>query len=99
MSDGAAVIGQSDQARCGCVRAKNAAVSSSRGGIHQGLATDAVTFYLTAVLGLVGIDEIGFIDAEGTDLQPQGKVKAMQSAMQQMKASLLKKMSLLLINC
>lgn len=55
------------------------------------MAADAVTPYWTAVLGLVGIDDIGFIDAEGTDLQPQGKVKAMQSAMQQMRESLLKK--------
>lgn len=80
-------------------KSKNAAVFSSRGGIHQGLAADAVTPYWTAVLGLAGIDEIGFIDAEGTDLQPQDKAKAMQSAMQQMKVSLLKKISLLLINC
>lgn len=54
------------------------------------MAADAVTPYWTAVLGLVGIDDIGFIDAEGTNLQPQGKVKALQFAMQQMKASLLK---------
>ncbi len=54
------------------------------------MAADAVTPYWTAVLGLAGIDEIGFIDAEGTDPQPQGKTKALQSAMQQMKASLLK---------
>ncbi|BCU65742.1 hypothetical protein [Acinetobacter bouvetii] len=45
---------------------------------------------MTAFLGLVGIDDVEFIDAEGTDLQPQDKAKAMQSAMQQMKASLLK---------
>ena len=89
-SDAAVLIGRSDQARCGCVKAKNAAVSSSRGGIHQGLAADAVTPYWTAVLGLVGIDDIGCIDAEGIDPQPKGKAKAMQSAMQQMKASLLK---------
>ncbi len=71
-------------------KSKNAAVFSSRGGIHQGLAADAVTPYWTAVLGLVGIDDVDFIDAEGTNLQPQDKAKAMQSAMQQMKASLLK---------
>lgn len=65
----------------------------------QGLPADAVTPYWTAVLGLAGIDEIGFIDAEGTDPQPKGKAKKMQSAMQQMRESLLKKMSLLLINC
>lgn len=80
-------------------KSKNAAVFSSRGGIHQGLAADAVTPYWTAVLGLVGIDDVDFIDAEGTNLQPQDKAKAMQSAMQQMKVSLLKKISLLLINC
>ena len=54
------------------------------------MAANAVTPYWTAVLELVGIDDIGCIDAEGTDPQPKGKAKAMQSAMQQMKASLLK---------
>lgn len=68
--------------KCGCFQFKRRH--------SQGLAADAVTPYCTAVLELVGIDDIGCIDAEGIDPQPKGKAKAMQSAMQQMKASLLK---------
>lgn len=82
-----------ETAPVGLIQGVKAAVFSSRGGVHQGLATDAVTPYLTAVLGLVGIDDVDFIYVEGTDLQPQGKAKAVESAMQQMKTSLLKQKS------
>ena len=72
-----------ETAPVGLIQGVKAAVFSSRGGIHQGLATDAVTSYLTAILGLVGIDDVDFIYAEGTDLQPHGKAKAVQSALAQ----------------
>jgi len=43
-------------------------VMSSRGGIHLGQMTDAVTPYLRSVLGLMGIHEVDFVYAEGLDI-------------------------------
>ena len=45
----------------GLVEGVRAVVVSSRGGIHQGETTDAVTPYLRAVLGLMGIQEVEFM--------------------------------------
>ncbi|EPA2449769.1 NAD(P)H-dependent oxidoreductase [Acinetobacter baumannii] len=53
----------------GLVEGVNAVVVSSRGGIHVGQETEAVTPYLKAVLGLMGIHEVEFIYAEGLDMQ------------------------------
>jgi len=53
----------------GLVEGVKAVVVSSRGGIHVGQETEAVTPYLKAVLGLMGIHEIDFIYAEGLDMQ------------------------------
>ncbi|WP_224971160.1 NAD(P)H-dependent oxidoreductase [Acinetobacter oleivorans] len=53
----------------GLVDGVKAVVVSSRGGVHVGQETDAVTPYLKAVLGLMGIHEVEFIYAEGLDMQ------------------------------
>ncbi|MFW1774150.1 NAD(P)H-dependent oxidoreductase [Acinetobacter seifertii] len=53
----------------GLVDGVKAVVVSSRGGIHVGQETEAVTPYLKAVLGLMGIHEVEFIYAEGLDMQ------------------------------
>ncbi|WP_111854939.1 NAD(P)H-dependent oxidoreductase [Acinetobacter oleivorans] len=53
----------------GLVEGVKAVVVSSRGGIHVGQETEAVTPYLKAVLGLMGIHEVEFIYAEGLDMQ------------------------------
>ena len=52
---------------------------SSRGGIHLGQVTDAVTPYLQSVLGLMGIHEVRFVYAEGLDI-PALKVDALKDA-------------------
>lgn len=52
----------------GLVEGVKAIVMSSRGGIHLGQMTDAVTPYLRAVLGLMGIHEVDFVYAEGLDI-------------------------------
>ncbi|MEM9993991.1 MAG: NAD(P)H-dependent oxidoreductase, partial [Acinetobacter pittii] len=39
------------------------------GGIHVGQETEAVTPYLKAVLGLMGIHDVDFVYAEGLDMQ------------------------------
>lgn len=53
----------------GLVEGVKAVVVSSRGGIHVGQDTEAVTPYLKAVLGLMGIHDVDFIYAEGLDMQ------------------------------
>ncbi|ENX46418.1 hypothetical protein F886_01860 [Acinetobacter sp. NIPH 542] len=53
----------------GLVEGVKAVVVSSRGGIHVGQETEAVTPYLKAVLGLMGIHGVDFIYAEGLDMQ------------------------------
>ncbi|MDL5384501.1 FMN-dependent NADH-azoreductase [Aeromonas hydrophila] len=64
----------------GLVEGVKALVFSSRGGVHQGQATDAVTPYLESVLGLMGITEVEFIYAEGMDLYPHGAEQGMRQA-------------------
>ncbi|MFQ2704463.1 FMN-dependent NADH-azoreductase [Aeromonas caviae] len=64
----------------GLVEGVNALVFSSRGGVHQGQTTDAVTPYLQSVLGLMGIAEVEFVYAEGMDLHPHGAEQGMREA-------------------
>ena len=64
----------------GLVEGVNALVFSSRGGVHQGQTTDAVTPYLQSVLGLMGITEVEFVYAEGMDLRPHGAEQGMREA-------------------
>lgn len=64
----------------GLVEGVRAVVVSSRGGIHRGETTDAVTPYLRAVLGLMGIREVEFIYAEGLDNRPHGRDAGIASA-------------------
>jgi len=52
----------------GLVEGVKVVVVSSRGGIHVGQKTEAVTPYLKAVLGLMGIHKVEFIYAEGLDI-------------------------------
>ncbi|WP_368229220.1 FMN-dependent NADH-azoreductase [Aeromonas sp. R10-1] len=63
----------------GLVEGVNALVFSSRGGVHQGQTTDAVTPYLKSVLGLMGIP-VDFVYAEGMDLRPHGAEQGMREA-------------------
>ncbi|MGL6514614.1 FMN-dependent NADH-azoreductase [Aeromonas hydrophila] len=64
----------------GLVEGVKALVFSSRGGVHQGQATDAVTPYLESVLGLMGIVQVEFVYAEGMDLHPHGAEQGMRQA-------------------
>lgn len=76
----------------GLVEGVKAVVVSSRGGIHVGQETEAVTPYLKAVLGLMGIHDVDFIYAEGLDMQAY-RSNALDLANQQVKNSLFKIMS------
>lgn len=68
----------------GLVEGVKAMVVSSRGGIHVGQETEAVTPYLKAVLGLMGIHDVDFIYAEGLDMQAY-RSNALDLANQQVK--------------
>ncbi|MGP4771090.1 NAD(P)H-dependent oxidoreductase [Acinetobacter sp. PFS20] len=68
----------------GLVEGVKAVVLSSRGGIHVGQETEAVTPYLKAVLGLMGIHDVEFIYAEGLDMQAY-RNNALDMANQQIK--------------
>ncbi len=67
----------------GLVEEVRAVVFSSRGGVHHGQATDAVTPYLRAVLGLMGISDVEFVYAEGMDMRPHGVEQGMACAQAQ----------------
>lgn len=68
----------------GLVEGVKAVVVSSRGGMHVGQETEAVTPYLKAVLGLMGIHDVDFIYAEGLDMQAY-RSNALDLASQQVK--------------
>ena len=68
----------------GLVEGVKAVVVSSRGGIHVGQETEAVTPYLKAVLGLMGIHDVDFVYAEGLDMQAY-RSNALDLASQQVK--------------
>lgn len=68
----------------GLVEGVKAVVVSSRGGMHVGQETEAVTPYLKAVLGLMGIHDVEFIYAEGLDMQAY-RSNALDLASQQVK--------------
>ncbi|HAV4499487.1 NAD(P)H-dependent oxidoreductase [Acinetobacter baumannii] len=68
----------------GLVEGVKAVVVSSRGGIHVGQETEAVTPYLKVVLGLMGIHDVEFIYAEGLDMQAY-RSNALDLASQQVK--------------
>lgn len=70
----------------GLVEGVKAVVVSSRGGIHVGQETEAVTPYLKAVLGLMGIHDVDFIYAEGLDMQAY-RSNALDLANQRVKES------------
>ncbi|KFG98570.1 FMN-dependent NADH-azoreductase [Burkholderia paludis] len=70
----------------GLVEGISAIVFSSRGGVHVGQETDAVTPYLRAVLGLMGIADVEFVYAEGLDMKPYGFETGLANARRQMDA-------------
>ncbi|WP_152220981.1 FMN-dependent NADH-azoreductase [Pseudomonas sp. SCB32] len=70
----------------GLVEGVKAIAFSSRGGVHVGQETDAVTPYLRAVLGLMGITDVKFVYAEGLDIRPHGVVAGLANARKQMDA-------------
>ncbi|WP_397452823.1 NAD(P)H-dependent oxidoreductase [Pseudomonas sp. NA-150] len=64
----------------GLIEGVSAVVISSRGGVHVGQGSDAVTPYLRSVLGLMGITDVKFVYAEGLDARPHGTENGLADA-------------------
>lgn len=69
-----------DKHPVGLVEGVRAVVFSSRGGVHLGQSSDAVTPYLRSVLGLIGIADVEFVYAEGLDAGSEGVAKGLADA-------------------
>ena len=67
----------------GLVEGVKAVIFSSSGGLHVGNQTDVVTPYLNSVLGLIGINDVKFIYAEGIEIKPNGRKKGLSVALTQ----------------
>lgn len=58
---------------------KQVIVASARGSVH-GAATDFQEAYLRQVFAFIGIDQVGFVRAEGVGLSPQHRSEAIVAA-------------------
>jgi FMN-dependent NADH-azoreductase len=65
----------------GLAGGKQVVVASSRGGFHQASGTDFQEPYLRQVFGFMGIDDIGFVRAEGLAVSPEQRAASMQEAL------------------
>jgi len=52
----------------GLLEGKRAVIFTSRGGIHQGTATDTMTSFLRTILGFIGIEDVKIVYAEGLNM-------------------------------
>lgn len=69
-----------EQGSKGLLEGKRAVVFTSRGGYHRDAASDAVAPFLRAVLGLIGIDEVEIVYAEGLAMGEAPRESAMDEA-------------------
>jgi FMN-dependent NADH-azoreductase len=65
----------------GLAGGKQVVVASSRGGFHQASGTAFQEPYLRQVFGFMGIDDIGFVRAEGLAASPEQRAASMQEAL------------------
>lgn len=65
----------------GLVKGMQAYLVFARGGIYRGTPLDTQTGYLTAVLGLMGIDAVETIFAEGLNMGEEIRQNSLDSAM------------------
>jgi FMN-dependent NADH-azoreductase len=59
---------------------KKAFILGARGGFYMGTPNDTQTPYLKSILNLFGVDDVTFVVAEGLNISPEQKAKAMQEA-------------------
>jgi FMN-dependent NADH-azoreductase len=72
-----------EQGPKGLLEGKRAVIFTSRGGFHRDAASDAVAPFLRAVLGLIGIDEVEIVYAEGLAMGDAPRESAMHEAAQE----------------
>ena len=76
----------------GLAKGKTVIVASSRGGFYSnstmGIAMEHQESYLQAVFGFFGITDVRFVRAEGLNMGPDVKAKAISSAEATIKAAL-----------
>jgi FMN-dependent NADH-azoreductase len=64
----------------GLAGGKRIIVASTRGGFHQGAASDFQEPYLRFVFGFLGIGDVEFVRAEGLAVSPEQRTRAMTEA-------------------
>jgi FMN-dependent NADH-azoreductase len=64
----------------GLAGGKKVIVASTRGGFHQGAASDFQEPYLHFVFGFLGIADVEFVRAEGLAVSPEQRSQAMADA-------------------
>lgn len=72
----------------GLAENKQVFVLGARGGIYAGTPNDTQTPYLKSIFGLLGVDDITFVVAEGLNISPEQKEKSMSQAKQQIESLL-----------
>lgn len=72
-----------EQGPVGALTGKRVIVVTTRGGKHQGTATDQITPYLQTVLGFLGMTEVEFVYAEALNMGSEAANENLESAQQQ----------------
>ncbi|GGI82716.1 FMN-dependent NADH-azoreductase [Shewanella gelidii] len=72
-----------EQGPVGALTGKRVIVVTTRGGKHQGTATDQITPYLQTVLGFLGMTEVEFVYAEALNMGSEAANENLDSAQQQ----------------
>ncbi len=67
----------------GLLKGKKVYVLAARGGIYQGTPADSQTPYLQAIFGLMGLDDVTFVYAEGLNMGDEAKAAALDAARRQ----------------
>ncbi|MDW6094079.1 FMN-dependent NADH-azoreductase [Vibrio rhizosphaerae] len=70
----------------GLLENKKVVVITTRGGIHQGSATDNVTPYLKTILGFLGLTDVEFAYAEALNMGEESAAQGIAAAKDQLKA-------------
>lgn len=72
-----------EQGAEGLLQGKKVYVFTSRGGEHQGKASDGVTPWLQTMLGFLGMQDVTFVYAEGLNLGESSRSHAIATASRQ----------------
>ncbi|MGI2261080.1 FMN-dependent NADH-azoreductase [Shewanella sp. GXUN23E] len=70
----------------GLIQGKNVILVTTRGGIHQGAATDHVVPYLKTVLNFIGINDIDVVYAEALNMDGEQAKASMKQAANELEA-------------